>query len=64
MNDHLEKPDHTLYVKPKDCKRDGLCTAKEEIARCKGYKPSIVFGGCQYHSNVTGKCMRPDEVRK
>lgn len=49
-----------------DYKEKSLCTAasKEETEKCQGYKLSIVFGGCMFLSNVTGKCMRPPEVRK
>lgn len=44
-----------------DYKKDGKCTATclEETESCQGYKLSIVFGGCMYLSNVSGKCMKP-----
>ena len=68
MNDHLEKPDYTQYVKPTkiDYKRDGKCTAtcREETENCQRYKLSVVFESCMFLSMPTGKCMRPDEVRK
>lgn len=68
MNDCLEKPDYTTNVKPSkiDYKEKSLCTASclEETENCQGYKLSIVFGGCMYLSNVSGKCMRPPEVKK
>ena len=50
----------------KDYKKDGICTASclEETENCQRYKLSVVFGGCQFLSIPTGKCMRPDEVRK
>lgn len=49
-----------------DFKKEGKCSAQclEETESCAGYKLSIVFGGCMYLSNVTGKCMRPPEVKK
>lgn len=53
--------------KIKDYQNDNMCTATclEEIELCSGYKFSVVFGGCTYLSNVSGKCMRPPEgVRK
>lgn len=49
-----------------DYKEKSLCTTTclEETEACKGYDLSIVFGGCMYLSNVSGKCMRPPEVKK
>lgn len=49
-----------------DYRKQSLCTAtcREETESCQGYKLSIVFGGCMFLSNPTGKCMRPPEVRK
>ena len=69
MTYHLEKPDQgASYVMQgeKDYKKETLCTVTclEETEGCKGYDLSIVFGGCMYLSNVSGKCMRPPEVKK
>ena len=49
-----------------DFKKNEMCMAacREETENCAEYKLSIVFGGCMYLSNVSGKCMRPPEMKK
>jgi hypothetical protein len=43
---------------------NGLCTAtcSEETESCKGYKWSLLFGGCQYLGRCSGKCLRPERM--